>query len=162
MPTIDALTEQIEHFSIRLGSVRATRKDLDGDYVPDDEQPRFEIRFTVNSTTGGIRITIDMTAEDAFAHYGVIYACEWTPPDGQALTYPDGEEAASRAVLTAFGPKILGVAESKISELARSIDCPPFCFPQQLDREFVEATPDGDSGTGTGPGDDGVACDQVG
>lgn len=133
---------QIDQFSVRTGRILADRKDLGDDFEAQDAPPRFDVHFGVFPGPDALRVNLNLAVDDVYARYDVVFAGEWLPAEDETMTYPDGDAIAQKFAVNNFATKILAIAEAKVAELSRVIDCPPVRFPHQLDVKLSTAEPD--------------------
>lgn len=133
---------QIDQFSVRTGRIVADRKDLGDKFEPQDGPPRFDVHLGVFPGPDALRVNLNLTVDDVYARYDVVFAGEWIPAEDETMTYPDGDASAHKLALNSFATKVLAIAEAKVAELSRVIDCPPVNFPHQLDVKLSTAEPE--------------------
>lgn len=120
-----SIESQINEFSYRLGDIRGTRKDLEGqqlDITPDSPS-RFDVKFSVCLDESSIQLDTTITMDLPHADLLVRVAGIWSLY-GPAKLSPEEVDNFVREIA---GPRTVNVAVFKAQELARSLDCP---YPQ--------------------------------
>lgn len=147
MSTTTDLDSLISYFFVRSGSSSAVRKDLDGNVSTEEQESNIDLDIKLQPSAQTIRITINLSLEDAYAQYRTIVLGEWTSENEDAFrtAIAENEPALEEMIMTILAPQVLSVAQAKILDLARSIDCPASVFPYSLIQDIRAARPKSNS-----------------
>lgn len=134
MRTVQGLESKISKFTVRVGANTAQRHDLDGAEAPEVEKPTFELDIHLKPSGHAIRVDIDMRVEDEYARYRTVVSGQWLSEDDSAFDteIEPADPVLEELIMTTLAPQVLAVAQAKIIDLARGIECPPINFPYDL------------------------------
>lgn len=141
--TLPDLESKISKFTVRVGANTAQRLDLESAEAPEDdapeiEKPTFNLDIHLKPNSHAIRVDVDLRVEDEYARYRTVVSGQWFSEDEsafEALIEP-ADPVLDELIMTTLAPQILAVAQAKITDLSRGIECPPVLFPYNLSVEL--------------------------
>lgn len=104
----------------------------------EEGEPAIDLEVEVSPSPDVIRIDVTLTYEDAHASYVVVVSGQWSSEDQgdfEAAIISE-DPALEELIKTVLAPQIVPVAQARILELSRGIDCPFTSFPYAVNRQM--------------------------
>lgn len=143
MSDLQKLEEKIAQFILRTGVSSVERKDLGGDVAAEREFPKFDIDLKVQTALNALRVDVDLSIEDEHATYRAVISGQWFSEHEDAFkeALEKDNPALEELMMTVLAPQAIAATQSKLMDLARSVDCPPVPLPYDIYRQIRDSRP---------------------